>query len=74
MPTTIYGPYLFGEVEAPFELPCPWLWDSSPEDWLMAIGPDGNRHLATNDELHLVTKTKSGWGLVENPPINRRPK
>lgn len=73
MGATLYGPYLFGEVEPPFELPCPWLWDSSPDEWLIAVGPGGTQHIATKEDLHLVTKTETGWGLAEDPPINRRP-
>ncbi len=73
MATHVFGPYLFGDVPAPFLLPCPWLWDCDPANWLTAIGPDGRRYAATKDELHLLNEIEGELQLAENPPRNHRP-
>ena len=68
-----FGPYLFGDVPAPFLLPCPWMWDCDPCGWLTAIGPGCKRYATTKDELHLLDESADGWRLAEDPPINHRP-
>lgn len=73
MSARVFGPYLFGDVPAPFMLPAPWLWDCDPANWLTAIGPDRKRYLATKDELHLLSEEGEEWQLAESTPKNHRP-
>lgn len=74
MSATTFGPYLYGDIPAPFILPSPWMWDFDPHNWLTAIGPGPLRYIATKDELYLVAETPDGYQLTENPPKNHRPK
>lgn len=75
MSATTLGPYIFGSPEnPPFDLPCPWIWNFDPKDWLTAIGPGGKTYIATASELHLVEKSAQGqWQLQEAEPVNYRP-
>jgi hypothetical protein len=73
MPSTVFSGYIFGfSYPDPFMLPDGWLWVRDPEDWLIAIGPDGKRYIATEDELHLL-EDNTEKRLAEEKPKNYRP-
>ena len=74
MSATVFGPYLYGDIPAPFILPYPWLWDCDPVNWLTAIGPGPLRYITTKDELHLVVESDVEYQLAEESPKNYRPK